>query len=74
MRKLVLLRHGQSLWNLENKFTGWTDIDLSDQGIQEAHQAVLLLKSEEYTFDVAPPLLDETDPGHPNSNRYPFGL
>jgi 2,3-bisphosphoglycerate-dependent phosphoglycerate mutase len=53
MRKLVLLRHGQSLWNLENKFTGWTDIDLSDQGIQEAHQAGVLLKSEAYTFDVA---------------------
>jgi len=48
-----LLRHGQSLWNLENKFTGWTDIDLSDQGIHEAHRAGLLLRSEEYTFDVA---------------------
>jgi 2,3-bisphosphoglycerate-dependent phosphoglycerate mutase len=53
MRKLVLLRHGQSLWNLENKFTGWTDVDLSDKGIQEAHRAGLLLKSEDYTFDVA---------------------
>jgi 2,3-bisphosphoglycerate-dependent phosphoglycerate mutase len=39
MKKLVLLRHSQSLWNLENKFTGWTDVDLSDQGIREAHQA-----------------------------------
>lgn len=48
-----MLRHGQSLWNLENKFTGWTDIDLSDQGIHEAHRAGLLLRSEEYTFDVA---------------------
>jgi 2,3-bisphosphoglycerate-dependent phosphoglycerate mutase len=53
MKKLVLLRHGQSLWNLENKFTGWTDVDLSDKGIQEADRAGLLLKSEEYTFDVA---------------------
>jgi 2,3-bisphosphoglycerate-dependent phosphoglycerate mutase len=53
MRKLVLLRHGQSLWNLENKFTGWTDVDLSDQGINEAHHAGILLKSEGYTFDIA---------------------
>jgi len=37
--KLILLRHGQSLWNLENKFTGWTDVDLSDQGIKEVHRA-----------------------------------
>lgn len=53
MSKLVLLRHGQSLWNLENRFTGWTDVDLSDQGIREAHQAGMLLKSEGYMFDVA---------------------
>ncbi len=53
MRKLVLLRHGQSLWNLENRFTGWTDVDLSDQGIHEAHQAGMLLKSEGYIFDIA---------------------
>jgi 2,3-bisphosphoglycerate-dependent phosphoglycerate mutase len=53
MRKLVLLRHGQSLWNLENRFTGWTDIDLSPQGINEAHQAGMLLKSEGYIFDAA---------------------
>jgi 2,3-bisphosphoglycerate-dependent phosphoglycerate mutase len=53
MRKLVLLRHGQSLWNLENKFTGWTDVDLSEQGIHEAHQAGILLRSEVYAFDVA---------------------
>ena len=39
MLKLILLCHGQSLWNLENKFTGWTDVDLSDQGINEAHRA-----------------------------------
>ncbi len=53
MRKPVLLRHGQSLWNLENRFTGWTDIDLSEQGISEAGQAGMLLKSEGYTFDMA---------------------
>ena len=53
MSKLVLLRHGQSIWNLENKFTGWMDIDLSDQGTGEAHQAGKLLKGEGYSFDVA---------------------
>ena len=53
MAKLVLLRHGQSIWNLENKFTGWMDIDLSDQGTGEAHQAGKLLKGEGYSFDVA---------------------
>ena len=53
MKKLVLLRHGESLWNLEDRFTGWTDVDLSDQGIREAHQAGLLLKSQGYAFDVA---------------------
>jgi len=51
--KLILLRHGQSIWNLENKFTGWTDVDLSDQGIQEAHWAGKLLKSEGYSIDAA---------------------
>ena len=39
MIKLVLVRHGESLWNLENRFTGWTDIDLSENGIMEAHEA-----------------------------------
>jgi len=53
MSKLVMLRHGQSIWNLENKFTGWTDVDLSEQGIQEAHQAGRLLKTEGYRFDIA---------------------
>jgi len=50
---LILLRHGQSIWNLENIFTGWTDVDLSDRGIGEAHQAGKLLKDEGYSFDVA---------------------
>jgi 2,3-bisphosphoglycerate-dependent phosphoglycerate mutase len=53
MRKLVLLRHGESDWNRENRFTGWTDVDLSRQGIAEAHAAGKLLKSEGYAFDVA---------------------
>ena len=44
MNKLVLLRHGQSQWNLENKFTGWTDVPLTEKGINEANNAGLLLK------------------------------
>ena len=53
MIKLVLVRHGQSVWNLENKFTGWTDVDLSENGIIEAHEAGKLLKENNYTFDIA---------------------
>ena len=53
MIKLVLVRHGQSLWNKENKFTGWTDIGLSEQGIQEAKEAGKVLKEEGYNFDIA---------------------
>jgi len=53
MKRLILLRHGQSLWNLENRFTGWTDVDLSDHGKLEARKAGQLLKAEGYTFDVA---------------------
>lgn len=53
MNKLVIVRHGQSLWNLENKFTGWTDIGLSEKGIEEAKQAGVLLKKQGYTFDIA---------------------
>ena len=51
--KLVLVRHGQSIWNLENKFTGWTDVELSDNGIKEAKEAGKLLKENEFTFNVA---------------------
>jgi 2,3-bisphosphoglycerate-dependent phosphoglycerate mutase len=51
--KLVLVRHGQSTWNLENKFTGWTDVDLSEQGIAEAHESAEALIKNGYTFDVA---------------------
>ena len=53
MYKLVLVRHGQSTWNLENRFTGWTDVGLTEQGISEAHEAGRLLREEGYTFDVA---------------------
>jgi len=53
MIKLVLLRHGESLWNLENIFTGWTDVGLSDKGVQEANTAAQALKKEGFTFDVA---------------------
>lgn len=51
--KLVLLRHGQSTWNLENRFTGWTDVDLSELGRQEARTAGKLLHEGNYTFDIA---------------------
>ena len=53
MKKLVLLRHGQSTWNEENRFTGWTDVDLSVKGIQEAKEAGHLLKEQGYAFDMA---------------------
>ncbi len=53
MIKLVLLRHGESVWNRENRFTGWTDVDLSGQGMQEAKKAGQLLKEEGYDFDIA---------------------
>jgi 2,3-bisphosphoglycerate-dependent phosphoglycerate mutase len=53
MIKLVLLRHGESIWNRENLFTGWTDVDLSDQGKAEAKRAGELLKAEGFTFDIA---------------------
>lgn len=53
MYKLVLIRHGESTWNLENRFTGWTDVDLSETGITEAHQGGQLLKKEGFVFDFA---------------------
>lgn len=53
MIKLVVVRHGESLWNKENRFTGWTDVDLSEKGIQEARKAGKILKEERYTFDHA---------------------
>ena len=53
MYKLVLVRHGQSTWNLENRFTGWTDVGLTEQGMAEAKEAGRLLRVEGYDFDVA---------------------
>ena len=51
--RLVLVRHGESIWNKENRFTGWTDVELSDKGILEAHEAGILLKKQGYHFDIA---------------------
>jgi 2,3-bisphosphoglycerate-dependent phosphoglycerate mutase len=53
MYKLVLIRHGESTWNLENRFTGWTDVDLTPTGIEQAKAAGRLLKAEGYEFDLA---------------------
>src|ERR1700754_357480 len=53
MHKLVLIRHGQSQWNLENRFSGWADVDLSEQGIQEAIEAGRLLMDAGFSFDIA---------------------
>ncbi|MGD8524131.1 MAG: 2,3-bisphosphoglycerate-dependent phosphoglycerate mutase, partial [Desulfobacterales bacterium] len=53
MKRLILLRHGQSRWNLENKFTGWTDVDLCDHGKLEARKAGQLLRAGGWSFDVA---------------------
>ena len=53
MSKLVLLRHGESTWNQENRFTGWTDVDLSEQGLKEAKRAGQQLKSDGFVFDIA---------------------
>jgi 2,3-bisphosphoglycerate-dependent phosphoglycerate mutase len=53
MHKVVLLRHGESTWNKENRFTGWTDVDLSERGREEAREAGRLLKDGGYTFDIA---------------------
>jgi len=53
MHKLVLIRHGESTWNKENRFTGWTDVELSDKGREEGAAAGRLMKEEGYTFDIA---------------------
>jgi len=52
MYKIVLIRHGESIWNKENRFTGWTDVDLSERGVAEAHEAGKLLKKEGFDFDL----------------------
>ncbi len=53
MYKVVLLRHGESVWNKENRFTGWTDVDLSEKGVVEAQEAGKILKAEGFSFDLA---------------------
>jgi 2,3-bisphosphoglycerate-dependent phosphoglycerate mutase len=53
MHKVVLLRHGESTWNKENRFTGWTDVDLSEKGLEEAKEAGQVLAAEGFTFDLA---------------------
>ncbi|GAT32930.1 2,3-bisphosphoglycerate-dependent phosphoglycerate mutase [Terrimicrobium sacchariphilum] len=53
MHKLVLIRHGESAWNKENRFTGWTDVDLTDKGREEAREAGRLMKAEGFSFDIA---------------------
>ena len=53
MKKIVLLRHGESAWNKENRFTGWTDVDLTPQGIAEAREAGRLLREQGFSFDIA---------------------
>ena len=53
MKKIVLLRHGESAWNRENRFTGWTDVDLTDKGVEEALKAGELLKAEGFRFGKA---------------------
>jgi 2,3-bisphosphoglycerate-dependent phosphoglycerate mutase len=53
MKKLVLLRHGESVWNKENRFTGWKDVDLSEQGVAEANRAGQVLREAGYVFDIA---------------------
>ncbi|HEY2888581.1 MAG TPA: 2,3-bisphosphoglycerate-dependent phosphoglycerate mutase, partial [Candidatus Limnocylindrales bacterium] len=53
MIRLVLLRHGESDWNRENRFTGWTDVDLSETGVAEAHEAGRLLREGGFDFDIA---------------------
>ena len=53
MKKLVLLRHGESVWNQENRFTGWTDVDLAEKGMNEAREAGRLLREQGFVFDLA---------------------
>src|SRR5512138_1440730 len=53
MIKLVLLRHGESTWNRENLYTGWTDVDLSEKGVEEAHEGGRLLREAGFVFDLA---------------------
>ena len=65
MYKVVLLRHGESTWNMENRFTGWTDVDLSEKGLTEAHQAGKALKEGGYDFDLCYTSVSEA--GYPHA-------
>ena len=53
MKRIVLLRHGESQWNRENKFTGWTDVDLTEKGVEEAVEAGKIMKEKGFLFDKA---------------------
>ena len=53
MKKIVLLRHGESVWNKANRFTGWTDVDLTERGVSEAREAGRLIREAGFDFDVA---------------------
>ena len=75
MKRIVLLRHGESTWNKDNRFTGWTDVDLTEKGIADANQAGILLKEQvliwRRSFNVAPNALPEDDPRNPKTDtRY----
>ena len=56
MARLVLLRHGESIWNRENRFTGWTDVDLSEKGLEEASKAAMILKNAGFVLMSVLPL------------------
>ncbi len=69
MYKVVLLRHGESTWNKENRFTGWTDVDLTDKGREEARNAGRLLKQDGFSFDLA--FTSRADARHPHQLDHP---
>ena len=67
MYQLVLIRHGESTWNLENRFTGWTDVPLTETGIAQAKEAGRLLSAEGFVFDVAYTCVLKRAPQHPKT-------
>ena len=69
MYKLILIRHGESTWNQENRFTGWVDVPLSTKGLREAHSAGQLLRQEGYHIDIAFTSYPELLPGGSGSVR-----
>ena len=74
MHKIVLLRHGQSAWNLENRFTGWTDVDLTEQGQAEARAAGRELKKAGFEFDLVFGRLEPEQVEDPALHRERFGV